>query len=139
MGVFRRVILPVAWLLVFAIIAVALVKIAFIDGLKSTASQPAPLAEVDIPMVPATRATVTNTVQVKGTVQSNAADPVRSTAAGKVVKVFAEQGATVEKGTPLFQVKAERVATNTQVSKDGTPPKPVYDYLDVLAPSGGTL
>ncbi|MFK0009935.1 biotin/lipoyl-binding protein [Paenarthrobacter sp. NPDC090520] len=139
MGVFRRVILPVAWLLVFAIIAVALVKIAFIDGLKSTASQPAPLAEVDIPMVQATRATVTNTIQVKGTVQSNAADPVRSTAAGKVVKVFAEQGQTVEKGTPLFQVKAERVVTNPQVSKDGTPPKPVYDYFDVLAPSGGTL
>lgn len=139
MGVFRRVILPVAWLLVFAIIAVALVKIAFIDGLKSAASQPAPLAEVGIPMVPATRATVTNTVQIKGTVQSDAAEPVRSTSAGSVVKIFVEPGAAVSKGDPLFQVKAERAVTNPQVSKDGTPPKPVYDYLNVLAPGTGTL
>ncbi|HKU33909.1 MAG TPA: hypothetical protein VJP90_00025 [Paenarthrobacter sp.] len=139
MGVFRRVILPVAWLLVFAIIAVALVKMAFIDGLKTAASQPAPLAEVDIPMVPATRATITNTVQVKGTVQSDAAESVRSTSAGSVIKVFVEQGAAVSKGDALFQVKAERAVTNPPVSKDGTPPKPVYDYFNVLAPSAGTL
>jgi multidrug efflux pump subunit AcrA (membrane-fusion protein) len=139
MGVFRRVILPVAWLLVFAIIAVALVKIAFIDGLKSTASEPAPLAEVAIPTVPATRATITNTVQIKGTVQSDAAESVRSTSAGSVNKVFVEQGATVSQGDPLFQVKAERAVTNPQVSKDGTPPKPVYDYFNVLAPGTGTL
>ncbi|MFE4196384.1 hypothetical protein ACFRJ9_11005 [Paenarthrobacter sp. NPDC056912] len=141
MGTFRRVILPVAWLLVFAIIAVALVKIAFIDGLTSAASEPAPLVQVDIPVVPATRATVTNTVEIKGTVQSDAAEPVRSTSAGKVIKVFVEQGATVAKGEALFQVKAERAVTSTQTTKDGTPtaPKPVYDYFDVVAPSAGTL
>ncbi|XAS73456.1 efflux RND transporter periplasmic adaptor subunit [Micrococcaceae bacterium Sec5.1] len=141
MGIFRRVILPVAWLVVFAIIAVALVKIAFVDGLKPSDSGPAPLAQVDIPVVPATRATVTNTVEIKGTVQSDAADPVRSTSAGKVIKVFVEQGATVAKGDALFQVKAERAVTFTQPSKDGmsSAPKPVYDYFDILAPSGGTL
>lgn len=141
MGTFRRVILPVAWLLVFAIIAVALVKIAFVDGLESSASEPAPLAQVDIPVVPATRATVTNTVEIKGTVQSDAAEPVRSTSAGKVIKVFVEQGATVAKGDALFQVKAERPVTTTQTSKDGTPtaPKPVYDYFNIVAPSAGTL
>ncbi len=108
MGTFRRVILPVAWLLVFAIIAVALVKIAFVDGLEATGSEPAPLAQVDIPVVPATRATVTNTVEIKGTVQSDAADTVRSTSAGKVIKIFVEEGATVAEGQALFQVKAER-------------------------------
>ncbi len=141
MGTFRRVILPVAWLLVFAIIAVALVKIAFVDGLESAGAEPAPLAQVDIPVVPATRTTVTNTVQIKGTVQSDAAEPVRSTSAGKVIKIFVDQGATVAKGDALFQVKAERPVTSTATSKDGTPttPKPVYDYFDVLAPSAGTV
>ncbi|ASN19363.1 hypothetical protein [Arthrobacter sp. YN] len=141
MGTFRRVILPVAWLLVFAIIAVALVKIAFVDGLEATGSEPAPLAQVDIPVVPATRATVTNTVEIKGTVQSDAADTVRSTSAGKVIKFFVEEGGTVAEGQALFQVKAERPVTTTQTSKDGTPttPKPVYDYFDILAPSAGTL
>lgn len=141
MGTFRRVILPVAWLLVFAIIAVALVKIAFVDGLESAAAEPAPLAQVDIPVVPATRATVTNTVEIKGTVQSDAAETVRSTSAGKVVQVFVEQGATVSKGEVLFQVKAERPVAPTQTSQDGpqTAPKPVYDYFDILAPRAGTL
>ncbi|MDI2035234.1 efflux RND transporter periplasmic adaptor subunit [Paenarthrobacter nitroguajacolicus] len=140
MGIFRRVILPVAWLLVFAVIAVALVKIAFVDGLKSAGSAPAPLAQVDIPVVPATRATVTNTVQIKGTVQSDAAEAVRSTSAGKVVQIFAEQGATVAKGDALFQVKAERTVV-AQPSQDGpaAAPKPVYDYFDILAPRAGTL
>lgn len=141
MGTFRRVILPVAWLLIFAVIAVALVKIAFVDGLESAGSEPAPLAQVDIPVIPATRATVTNTVQIKGTVQSDAAQPVRSTSAGKVIKVFVDQGATVNEGDALFQVKAERAVQTPQASKDGTPtaPKPVYDYFNVLAPSAGTL
>lgn len=141
MGTFRRVILPVAWLLVFAIIAVALVKIAFVDGLESAAAEPAPLAQVDIPVVPATRATVTNTVEIKGTVQSDAAETVRSTSAGKVVQVFVEQGATVAKGEVLYQVKAERAVAATQTSQEGpqTAPKPVYDYFDILAPSAGTL
>jgi multidrug efflux pump subunit AcrA (membrane-fusion protein) len=141
MGTFRRVILPVAWLLVFAIIAVALVKIAFVDGLESSAAEPAPLAHVDIPVVRATRATVTNTVQIKGTVQSDAAETVRSTSAGKVIKIFVDQGATIAKGDALFQVKAERPVTSAPTSKDGTPttPKPVYDYFDILAPSAGTL
>ncbi|PRB40075.1 hypothetical protein CQ020_18055 [Arthrobacter sp. MYb23] len=141
MGTFRRVILPVSWLLVFAVIAVALVKIAFVDGLESAAAGPAPLAQVDIPVVPATGATVTNTVEIKGTVQSDPAETVRSTSAGKVVQVFVEQGATVSKGDALFQVKAERAVTAQQPSQDGpqTAPKPVYDYFDVLAPSAGTL
>ncbi|MEV7605178.1 biotin/lipoyl-binding protein [Paenarthrobacter sp. NPDC089322] len=139
MGTFRRVVLPVAWLLVFAIIAVALIKIAFVDGMETTGSEPAPLAQVDIPVVPATRATVTNTVEIKGTVQSDPAEAIRSTSAGKVIKVFVEQGATVAEGDALFQVKAERAVTTPQVSKDGTPPKPVYDYLTIVAPGSGTL
>ncbi|MFC8041298.1 biotin/lipoyl-binding protein [Paenarthrobacter sp. NPDC057355] len=142
MGIFRRVILPVAWLFVFAIIAVALVKIAFVDGLKSAASEPAPLAQVDIPTVPATRATVSNTVQIKGTVQSDPAEAVRSTSAGKVVQVFVDQGATVAKGDALFQVRAERAVAGAQPSSpDGptTAAKPAYDYFNVLAPRAGTL
>lgn len=142
MGIFRRVILPVAWLLVFAVIAVALVKIAFVDGLKPAASEPGPMAQVDIPVIPATRATVTNTVQIKATVQSDAGVAIRSTAAGKVVHIFAEPGAAVSKGDRLFQIAAQRQSQTAAPAKDGdipAPSAPVYDYFDVLAPAGGTL
>ncbi|UVJ40610.1 hypothetical protein [Arthrobacter sp. CJ23] len=131
-----------AWLLVFAVIAVALVKIAFVDGLKPTASEPGPMAQVDIPVIPATRATVTNTVQIKATVQSDAGVAIRSTAAGKVVQTFVEPGVAVTKGDRLFQIAAQRQSQPVAPSKDGgipAPAAPVYDYFDVLAPAGGTL
>ncbi|MBO1266596.1 efflux RND transporter periplasmic adaptor subunit [Arthrobacter cavernae] len=148
MGIFRRVILPVAWLLVFAVIAVALVKIAFVDGLKPVASEPGPMAQVDTPVVPAIRATVTNTVQIKATVQGDAAVAVRSTAVGKVVHIFLEPGAAVTKGDRLFQIATERqrqiaaVPSQTdrnQAGENQAPAKPVYDYFDVVAPADGKL
>lgn len=141
MGVFRRVILPVAWLLVFAVIAVALVKIAFVDGLKPQGAEPAPMARVETPVVPAARATVTNTVQIKATVQSDPIVGVRSTAAGMVVHLYVEPGVAVAKGDQLFQVKSER----TKPASTGTTPgekatsEPVYVYTDVLAPAAGKL
>ncbi|MGO4858443.1 hypothetical protein [Arthrobacter sp. 2MCAF14] len=141
MGVFRRVILPVAWLLVFAVIAVALVKIAFVDGLKPQGAEPAPMARVETPVVPAARATVTNTVQIKATVQSDPVVGVRSTAAGTVVHLYVEPGVAVAKGDQLFQVKSER----TKPASTGTTPgekttsEPVYVYTDVLALAAGKL
>ncbi|MBB6403738.1 efflux RND transporter periplasmic adaptor subunit [Arthrobacter sp. AZCC_0090] len=141
MGVFRRVILPVAWLLVFAVIAVALVKIAFVDGLKPQGAEPAPMARVETPVVPAARATVTNTVQVKATVQSDPVIGVRSTAAGTVVHIYVESGAAVAKGDQLFQVKAERTKPATTAATPGekATSEPLYVYTDVLAPAAGKL
>jgi multidrug efflux pump subunit AcrA (membrane-fusion protein) len=107
MRIFRRVIMPVAWLAVFAVIAVALVKIAFVDGMKSGPSVAGPAAEVTIPVVQATRATVTNTVQVAATIQSDAPAGVRSTAAGKVTHIFMSPGAKVASGDRLYQVRTE--------------------------------
>ena len=53
MRVFRRVILPAAWLTVFAAIAVALVKIAFVDGMAPEQAAVAPGAQVAVPVVQA--------------------------------------------------------------------------------------
>lgn len=140
MGVFRRVILPVAWLLVFAVIAAALVKIAFVDGLKPQGAEPAPMARVETPVVPAARATVTNTVQIKATVQSDPVIGVRSTAAGTVVQIYVEPGAAVAKGDQLFQVKSQRSQPATApTSGEKATPDPVYVYTDVLAPAAGKL
>lgn len=154
MRVFRRVILPVAWLAVFAVIAAALVKIAFVDGLKPEASMPGPGAQVAIPVVQATRATVTNTVQIKATIQSDPPAGVRSTAAGLVTHIFLEPGAKVALGDRLYQVRTELPAEEQEVQASTTAagpaggsapqqapsrPVPLYTYTDVLAPTSGTL
>ncbi|WP_461163520.1 efflux RND transporter periplasmic adaptor subunit [Arthrobacter sp. R4-81] len=154
MRVFRRVILPVAWLAVFSVIAVTLVKIAFVDGLKPDDAVAGPSAQVAIPVVQAARATVTNSVEIKATVQSDAPAGVRSTAAGVVSHIFMEAGAKVALGDRLYQVRTElppepteeTVQSTTTAGEPGasapqqmTARVPLYTYTDVLAPVSGTL
>ncbi|WP_309106144.1 hypothetical protein [Arthrobacter sp.] len=154
MRVFRRVILPVAWLAVFAVIAVTLVKIAFVDGLKPDDAVAGPSAQVAIPVVQAARATVTNSVEIKATVQSDAPAGVRSTAAGVVSHIFLEAGAKVALGDRLYQVRTELPPEPTEETEQNTTTAgepgasapqqvtarvPLYTYTDVLAPVSGTL
>jgi hypothetical protein len=146
--------MPVAWLAVFAVIAVALVKIAFVDGMKPGPAVAGPMAEVTIPVVQATRATVTNTVQIAATIQSDAPVGVRNTAAGVVTHIFLSPGAKVNFGERLYQVRAEVPAEPTAEEAPGTtaPPgqpggsatqqarrSPTYAYTDVFAPASGAL
>lgn len=149
--------MPVAWLAVFAVIAVALAKIAFVDGMKPEQALAGPEAAVAVPVIQATRATVTNKVQVKATVQSDAPAGVRNTAAGVVTHIFSAPGTKVASGERLYQVRAEvqpepaaRVASDTtavtgqpggaataQVQPVATAAR--YTYTDVLAPASGVL
>ena len=134
--------MPVAWLAVFAVIAVALVKIAFIDGMKPGQLLNGPSAEVAIPVVQAARATVTNSVQIKATVQSDAAVGVRNTTAGVVTHLFVAAGDKVTSGDRLYQVRTEVQAEPTTQDAGSQPPGrtgPAYTYADVLAPASGLL
>ncbi len=146
MRVLRRVVFPILWLLVFSIIAAALVKMAFLDGLKDQGDALVPGGGIHIPVIEPARGTVTNTVDVSGSVQGDAAVPVRSTAAGKVVYFFVDKGAVVSAGDRLFQIRAEAVPDPVDATpgKDddpipAAPPAPIYTYSDVLAPASGTL
>ena len=82
----RTVVLPVLRLLVWAVIAVALVVLAFRGGSGAAApvSGAAPPVDLTSPVVPVARGTVANTVTVQGTVVADATEPVRATRAGSV-------------------------------------------------------
>jgi hypothetical protein len=130
-----------------------LVKIAFVDGMKSGPSVAGPAAEVTTPVVEAKRATVTNTVQVAATIQSDAPAGVRSTAAGKLTHIFLSPGVKVAAGDKLYQVRAEvpvepAADAGQPTTAAGQPAGPVtqpvpsgpsYTYADVLAPVSGEL
>lgn len=134
--------MPVAWLAVFAVIAMALVKIAFIDGMKPGQVLNGPSAEVAIPVVQAARATVTNSVQIKATVQSDAAVGVRNTTAGVVTHLFVATGDKVTSGDRLYQVRTEAAAVATTQDTGSQPlgrSGPAYTYADVLAPASGLV
>lgn len=152
MRVLRRIVFPILWLLLFGVIAAALVKLAFFDGLKDQGEQLVPGASIQAPVIDTARGTVTNTVELTGAVQADAAVPVRSTAAGKVVYFFVAEGSQVAAGDRLFQIRAEvspdpAAFVSEPDTEDGTdapaapsaPPAPVYSYTDVLAPAAGTL
>jgi len=145
MGASRRLVFPILWLVVFGVIAAALFKLAFLDGLSAEAEPLAPSAALQTATVEATRANVTNLVQAQGSVVADPAVKVRSTSEGSVVYIDVEAGQAVARGDRLFQVKkpveTPAVPVPQQSDDDAPPPAPVqlYTYVDVVSTASGTL
>jgi hypothetical protein len=144
----RTLVLPVLRLLIWAVIAVALVVLAFRGGgggnqPEGDGAQPAPVS-LESPQVPVVRGTVQNTVTVAGTVVADPAVPVKATAAGTVRKLLVAQGAAVTAGQGVLQVTVttERDPVTT-TDADGnpvvTPQDPLVTTVAVPAPTAGTL
>ncbi len=108
MGVTRRVVFPVLRLVIWAVIAVALVKMAFAGTDITSAEDPLqPSAQIMQPTVPVATGTITNTVTVQGSVVADPAVPARATLAGTVTKVVAATGQAVTVGAPLLEITQE--------------------------------
>ena len=148
MTVVRTWVLPVLRLLIWAVIAVALVVLAFrgsgaTDAVDGDAAAPAPV-QLDSPQVPVALGTVQNTVTVTGTVVADAAVPLKVTAAGTVRKLLLAPGAAVAAGQGVLQVtvttEQEPVTTKDADGNEVvTPRKPLVTTVTVNAPAAGTL
>ena len=148
MQTFRGVVLPVLRLLVWAVIAAALVALAFRGGGGGDddggdLAEPAAV-ELESPQVPVSRGTVENTVTVTGTVVADAAVPVKVTAAGTVRRLLASPGSPVTAGQGLLQVTVttERdpvTTTDEEGNQVVTPREPLVSTVTVKAPAAGTL
>lgn len=144
MGVWRRWVFPSLRLVLVAVIAVALAKLAFFpDGAESeTALQPT--GSLAQPEVPVARATIANDVTIPGTVNADPAVPVKATGTGTVDELFASVGEQVTMGQELFDIKVEDAAEPREtVGPDGIPTmtmsRPSFHYEAVLAPASGLL
>ncbi len=146
MGVTRRIIFPTVRLILWAIIAAALVKIAFAGAdVTTTGTSLQPTGAVAEPTVEVTTATVTNAVTVQASVAADPAVVVRATLAGTVSKLLAADGAAVAAGTPVLEIRQETpqdplVKTNPdtgEVTTTERKPKVVVEV--VKAPVAGTL
>lgn len=146
MGVTRKIIFPILRILLWAIIAAALVKIAF-AGTELTGEDGAaqPSAEIVEPAVPVTTGSITNTVTVQGSVVADAAVGARATMAGTVTALVATNGQHVDVGTPILVVSLETpvaptVTTNADTGEQTTREnKPKVTKATVTAPAAGTL
>ncbi|QGQ18770.1 biotin/lipoyl-binding protein [Cellulomonas sp. JZ18] len=142
----RRHVFPALRLLVWAVIAVALVKIAFTGAdVTAQASGAQPTGTVTDRTVEVTTGTVTNAVTVRGSVVADPAVPVRATLAGTVSKVLATDGQRVEAGAALLEVRQEtpqEPLTRTDPTTGETTVterKPKVVVQQVTAPVAGTL
>ncbi len=148
MSAVRTVVLPVLRLLVWAVIAVALVVLAFRGGGPgddgAAAGPGAPTVDLSSPTVPVTRGSVANTVSVSGTVVADAAVPVEATKAGTVRRLLVDEGADVTAGQPLLEIRwEEEVPPVTGTDPEGnptvTPQEPRVRTATVPAPAAGRL
>jgi hypothetical protein len=145
-GVTRRIVFPIIRLLLWAVIALALVKIAFTGadvGTVDTSLKPTG-ASVE-PTVQVEKATVTNAVTIQASVVADPAVVVKATLAGKVSKLLAADGAAVAVGTPILEIRKETpqdpvVTTNAETGETTTTErKPKVETVVVTSPVAGTL
>ncbi|WP_350347002.1 hypothetical protein ABIQ69_10165 [Agromyces sp. G08B096] len=145
MGVWRKWIFPSIRIVLVAVIAVALAKLAFFpDRAEAESDALVPTGTVTEPEVAVTRGTIANDVLLTGTVNADAPIPVKAVATGTVDEVFVAVGAQVAAGQVLFDIKVPNEAEPVeQTGPDGQPvvsvPKTTYRFERVLAPAAGTL
>jgi multidrug efflux pump subunit AcrA (membrane-fusion protein) len=126
----RKWVFPILWILIFAAIAAALVKLAFIPDQVAADGPEVPSAEIVEPQVPVTIGTIRNDVVLSGTVESDAAVPIPATLTGEVREVAVGQGQWVEAGQEILKLRA------MVTYSDGTSGT---EWEIVTAPATGTL
>ncbi len=137
-GPWRSVVWPVLRLAVFAVIAVALVKLAFFpDVATEAASELPPTATMEEPLVAASVGTVRNDLALEGQVLPDEPVSVRASQTGTVTRILASDGQGVEAGTELYVVRVETPAT--QPAEDGSVPPPTVRLFTIAAPAAGVL
>ena len=107
----RKWVFPILRIVVFVVIAAALVKLAFFADPVEQSGE-VPTGEIVEPQIPVTLGTIQNDVVLSGAVNANPAIPVKATFGGEVREVLIKQGKVVKKGTPILVVRAELVNLN---------------------------
>lgn len=137
MGVTRKWVFPILRLVIFGAIAIALVKIAFLDGAASPEQSGAvPTGQIEEPTVAAALGTIRNDVVLDGTVNADAPAAVKATLAGEVRELPVAAGQHVDAGAVLFTVRSE---TPGEPLADGSFGSPKVRTEKVTAPVSGTI
>ncbi|MDO5627351.1 MAG: HlyD family efflux transporter periplasmic adaptor subunit [Mobilicoccus sp.] len=149
----RRYVFPIIWMIIFAVIAASLVRLAFFSNDQAgSGDEVYPTASIDeFAVVPVERGDIASTLVLAATVQADAGRAVPVTTAGEVVKVWASNGDTLSQGARILQVRVPRdaeplVAPPGDDTEDApapvqppAAPVPSWTYHDLLAPTSGTV
>ena len=141
MRIARTWVFPILRILIFVVIAAALVKLAFFAAPASGDDGAAvPTGEIVEPQVPVATATVTNDVVVDATVEADAPSTAPATLGGTVTDVLVTKGQVVAAGDRLAVLRSE-TPQDPLVAADGTVTerKPLVKTAAVTAPVAGTV
>ena len=130
MTIARRWVFPIIWMVIVAVAAAALVKIAFFPDVQAGADPAQPGAVITEPEWVVETGTVRNDVSLTGTIAADPAVPIPATLAGQVWEVMVGAGQWVDAGAEIAEIRAEAVRS------DGTP---YTRYKTVTAPISGVL
>ena len=131
MSIARTWVFPILRILVFAVIAAALVKVAFFaDSTEPAVDPDVPSAVIVEPEYEVALGTITNDVTLTGTVLAKPAVAVPATAVGEVTAVWEKEGANLDKGDPVLTLTSESVDDDGDVAKKS---------VVVTAPADGVL
>ncbi|WP_127126685.1 efflux RND transporter periplasmic adaptor subunit [Georgenia sp. SYP-B2076] len=148
MGFAKHLLFPALRILIWAVIAVALVKLAFFSGGAGLAAAPGAPAEpggvFTDPVATVTTGTVANTVTVEATVVPDPAVEAKAAKEGAVRYLAVTDGAHVEAGAALLEIRQEvPVDPVERVDADGNvtvvEQKPRVVRSTVVAPASGTV
>ncbi|RWZ55399.1 HlyD family efflux transporter periplasmic adaptor subunit [Labedella populi] len=145
MGVWRKWIFPIIRLLVFSIIAVALVKLAFFPDASEEAAPAEPTGTVSESIVTVERGSVINDVLVDGSIVADPAAEAKAPLAGDILELRVGSGATVGKGDVIAVVRKEIVQdpvidVNEETGEETvTDRAPLYRTEEVTAPVAGVV
>lgn len=104
MVVWRRIVLPLLFVVVLSLVAAALVKLAFFPE-SADAGVIAPEAGVTDPVVAVERGSIVNELSLTGSVARDEAYTVRTEVDGEVTKVHVGEGAVVAKDQVLLSIR----------------------------------
>ena len=106
MGVVRKWVFPILFVVIFGLIAASLVKVAFFAD-AAPENPDVPGAQIVEPQIAVTVGTIQNDVSLSGTVAADAAVSIKATLAGEVRKLLVTPGQGVDVGTPILTLRAE--------------------------------
>ena len=107
MGVARRWVFPIIWMVIFSVIAAALVKFAFFgDALKADDLE-FPTVAIEEPHYEVVTGTIRNDVSLSGSIAPAATVPIPATLSGEVREVAVSSGQSVKKGEEILKLRAD--------------------------------
>ena len=142
-GAWKTTVLPILRVALLAVIAVALVKFAFFPANAPDAAEALyPDGALIDPVIAVETGDIVNDIELEGSVVRDPMTKVLADVQGEIGTIFVTEGASVERGEPIYQIRTEHEpepVMPTEDEPDPEQPQPYYTFTDVVSPASGVL